>query len=144
VESSSTGLALAREHLASSAADLEAEIVQGDAFHFLRGAGDPFDLIVLDPPPLARRRRDVERACRAYKDLILHGLRRASSDALLLAFACSHHVGPDLFRKVAFGASLDARRPVQVLQVLQAPVDHPVSIHHPEGAYLHGLLLRAV
>ena len=61
--------------------------------------------------------------------------------ALLLAFACSHHVGADLFRKVAFGASLDARRPVQVLQVLQAPVDHPVSIYHPEGDYLSGLLL---
>ncbi len=144
VESSSTGLALARENLASNAADLEAEIVLGDAFRFARGAGEPFDLIILDPPPLARRRRDVEKACRAYKDLILHALRRASPDALLLAFACSHHVGADLFRKVAFGASLDAHRPVQVLQVLQAPVDHPVSIHHPEGAYLSGLLLRTV
>jgi 23S rRNA (cytosine1962-C5)-methyltransferase len=144
VESSTTALALARENLASNAADLEAEIVLGDAFRFLRGPGEPFDLITLDPPPLARRRRDVERACRAYKDLILHALRRASSDALLLAFACSHHLGADLFRKVVFGASLDARRPVQVLQMLQAPVDHPVSIHHPEGAYLNGLLLRTV
>jgi 23S rRNA (cytosine1962-C5)-methyltransferase len=144
VESSSTGLALARENLALNAPDLEAEIVRGDAFRFARGAGESFDLIILDPPPLARRRRDVGRACRAYKDLILHALRRAAPDALLLAFACSHHVGADLFRKVVFGASLDARRPVQVLQVLQAPVDHPVSIHHPEGAYLNGLLLRAV
>jgi 23S rRNA (cytosine1962-C5)-methyltransferase len=144
VESSTTALALARENLASNAADLEAEIVLGDAFRFLRGAGESFDLVILDPPPLARRRRDVERACRAYKDLILHALRRAAPDALLLAFACSHHVGAELFRKVAFGASLDARRPVQVLRVLQAPVDHPVSIHHPEGAYLDGLLLRAV
>jgi 23S rRNA (cytosine1962-C5)-methyltransferase len=144
VESSTTALALARENLASNAADLEAEIVLGDAFRFLRGAGESFDLVILDPPPLARRRRDVERACRAYKDLILHALRRAAPDALLLAFACSHHVGAELFRKVAFGASLDARRPVQVLRVLQAPVDHPVSIYHPEGAYLDGLLLRAV
>jgi 23S rRNA (cytosine1962-C5)-methyltransferase len=144
VESSATAIALARENLASNAPGLEAEIVHGDAFRFARGAGEPFDLIILDPPSLARRRRDVARACRAYKDLILHALRRAAPDAFLLAFTCSHHVGADLFRKVVFGASLDARRPVQVLQVLQAPVDHPVSIHHPEGTYLHGLLLRAV
>ena len=144
VESSATGIALARENLASNAPGLEAEIVRGDAFRFARGAGEPFDLIILDPPPLARRRRDVVRACRAYKDLILHALRRAAPDALLLAFACSHHVGADLFRKVVFGASLDAHRPAQVLQVLQASVDHPVSIHHPEGTYLNGLLLRAV
>jgi 23S rRNA (cytosine1962-C5)-methyltransferase len=144
VESSSTGLALARENLALNAPDLEAEIALGDAFRFLRGAGESFDLVILDPPPLARRRRDVEKACRAYKDLILHALRRAAPDALVLAFACSHHVGAELFRKVTFGASLDAGRPVQVLRVLQAPVDHPVSIHHPEGAYLNGLLLRVV
>jgi 23S rRNA (cytosine1962-C5)-methyltransferase len=144
VESSSTAIALARENLASNAPDLDAQTVLGDAFRFLREAGEPFDLIILDPPPLARRRRDVNKACRAYKDLILHALRRASPDGQVLAFACSHHVGPDLFRKVAFGASLDARRPVQVLQALQAPVDHPVSIHHPEGAYLNGLLLGTV
>lgn len=144
VESSSAALALARQNLASSAPGFEAEIVLGDAFRFLREEGGLFDLLILDPPPFARRRRDVERACRAHKDLILRALRRASPGALLLAFACSHHVGPDLFRKVTFGAALEARRPVQVLRVLQAPVDHPVSIHHPEGAYLNGLLLRTV
>jgi 23S rRNA (cytosine1962-C5)-methyltransferase len=144
VESSSAALALARQNLDSNAPGFEAELVLGDAFRFLRGGGELFDLLILDPPPFARRRHDVERACRAHKDLILHALRRASPGALLLAFACSHHVGPDLFRKVAFGASLEARRPVQVLRVLQAPVDHPVSIQHPEGAYLTGLLLRTV
>jgi len=51
-------------------------------------------------------------------------------------------VSPDLFRKIVFGASLDAGRPVRVLRSLGAPVDHPVSIDHPEGAYLNGLLLE--
>jgi 23S rRNA (cytosine1962-C5)-methyltransferase len=52
-------------------------------------------------------------------------------------------VSADLFRKVVFGAALDAGRPLQVLRTLGAPLDHPVSIDHPEGDYLHGLLLRA-
>lgn len=60
----------------------------------------------------------------------------------MLAFACSHHVGPELFRKVAFGASLDAARPARVLRSLEAPADHPVSLDHPEGRYLTGLLLH--
>ena len=59
-----------------------------------------------------------------------------------MCFACSHHVGPELFRKVVFGASLDAGRRVQVLGELGAGPDHPVSIDHPEGRYLTGLLLR--
>ncbi len=48
-----------------------------------------------------------------------------------------------LFRQIVFGAVLDAGRSAQVLAVLGAPSDHPVSIDHPEGSYLTGLLLRA-
>ncbi|HXZ85798.1 MAG TPA: class I SAM-dependent rRNA methyltransferase, partial [Myxococcota bacterium] len=59
-----------------------------------------------------------------------------------LTFSCSHHVDAALFRKLVFGAALDAAREVQVLGELRAPVDHPVSIRHPQGEYLKGLLLR--
>ena len=143
VESSAEALELARQNLAANAPQCDAEYVRADAFRWLRGADAAFDLLIADPPPLARARRDVARAARAYKDLLLFALRRAEPGALLLAFACSQHVGPDLFRKIAFGAALDARRSVQVLRSLGAPTDHPVSIDHPEGAYLTGLLLRA-
>ena len=85
----------------------------------------------------------MTRASRAYKDLLLHALRRAAPGARLLTFACSHHVGPDLFRKIVFGASLDAGRSLRVLRALGATADHPVSVDHPEGAYLNGLLLEA-
>ncbi|MCP5067288.1 MAG: class I SAM-dependent rRNA methyltransferase [bacterium] len=118
--------------------------VKADAFRFLRAAEPGFDLLIIDPPPLARRKSDVKRASRAYKDLLLHGLRCAAPDAQLLVFACSHHVGPDLFRKIVFGASLDADRPVRVLGELGAPTDHPVALDHPEGRYLTGLWLEAI
>jgi 23S rRNA (cytosine1962-C5)-methyltransferase len=144
VESSPTAIGLARENLTLNGADVPTEVVATDAFRYVRGCDERFDLLILDPPPLARRRRDVPRACRAYKDLILHALRCAAPDAMLLAFACSHHVGAELFRKVVLGACLDAQRSAQLLRTLQAPADHPVSIHHPEGAYLNGLLLRVV
>ncbi|HEY5657747.1 MAG TPA: class I SAM-dependent rRNA methyltransferase, partial [Myxococcota bacterium] len=143
VESSAEALALARVNLEANAPQCEAELVRADAFQWLRGVDRAFDLVIADPPPLARARRDVDRAARAYKDLLLFALRRAAPGALVLAFACSHHVGPELFRKIAFGASLDAQRSAQILRSLGAPTDHPVSIDHPEGSYLTGLLLRA-
>ena len=102
-----------------------------------------YDLVIVDPPPLARRSADVDRAARAYKDVFLHALRAAAPGAFVLLFRCSHHVSPELLRKIAFGASLDAGRPVQVAGTLGAPSDHPVSLDHPEGDYLSGLLLRA-
>jgi 23S rRNA (cytosine1962-C5)-methyltransferase len=143
VESSAEALALARENLARNAPAVSARFEQTDAFEFVRAPGERFELLVVDPPPLARRQADVTRASRAYKDVVLHALRRAEPGAWLLAFACSHHVGPDLFRKICFGASLDAGRPLRVLGELGAPADHPVALDHPEGRYLTGLWLEA-
>lgn len=143
VDSSEGSLALARENLAENGFAGEARFERSDAFKFLRGAETLWDLIVIDPPPLARARRDVDRAARAYKDLMMFGLRRAAPGAYLMAFACSHHVDPGLLRKIAFAAALDADRPAQVIAAMGAPADHPASIDHLEGTYLSGLLLRA-
>jgi 23S rRNA (cytosine1962-C5)-methyltransferase len=143
VDSSVDALALAGENLARNGVATPVESVRADAFEFVRAPGASFDLLVVDPPPLARAHRDVPAASRAYKDVMLSALRRAAPGAYVLAFACSHHVGPELFGKIAAGAALDAHRDVQVLRVLGAPADHPVALHHPEGAYLTGLLLRA-
>ncbi len=143
VESSAGALDLARENLAANAPDLDVRFERADVYRFLRADEAQYDLICIDPPPLARRRRDVNRATRAYKDALLYSLRRAAPGAWLLAFACTHHVGADLLAKVAHGAALDAGRPLRVLQRFGQPADHPVSIDHPEGAYLSGLLLEA-
>jgi len=142
VESSQNALALAQANLEMNASQGEAQLVCEDAFRFLRETDAQWDLLVLDPPPFARRQGDLPRATRAYKDLILQALRHAAPGAWLLAFVCSHHVSPELFRKVAFGASLDAGRSARVLRTLEAPPDHAVSLDHPEGRYLTGLWLE--
>jgi 23S rRNA (cytosine1962-C5)-methyltransferase len=136
VDTSRPALAL----LASNAPGAEA--IAEDAGAYLRRETRRFDLVALDPPPFARRKRDVAQAARAYKDLHLHALRVAAPGAHLLTFSCSHHVDLDLFRKIVFGAALDAGAEVQILRVLGAPPDHPVDLRHPQGEYLKGLLLR--
>jgi 23S rRNA (cytosine1962-C5)-methyltransferase len=143
VESSKDALDLARRNLSAASESIPAELVQGDVHRFLRDERASYDLIVVDPPPLARSKKDVDRASRAYKDGLLYALHRARPGAFVLAFSCSHYVGADLFRKIVFGASLDARRSLQVLRELGQPADHPSSIDHPEGQYLSGFLLRA-
>jgi 23S rRNA (cytosine1962-C5)-methyltransferase len=46
-----------------------------------------------------------------------------------------------LFQKVVFSAFSDAGRKASILRKLHHPVDHPVSLFHPEGEYLKSLLL---
>jgi 23S rRNA (cytosine1962-C5)-methyltransferase len=136
VDTSEPALALLARNAPGASAVCE------DVSEYLRRDPGPFDLIALDPPPLARRKRDVPAAARAYKDLNLWALRRAAPGAHLLTFSCSHHLDARLLRSIAFGAAEDAEREVQVLSVLGAPPDHPVALVHPEGEYLKGLLLR--
>jgi 23S rRNA (cytosine1962-C5)-methyltransferase len=143
VDSSAAALATARRNLSHNGDFESSRLVEADAFEFVRHDDAGYDLLVIDPPPLAKRKTDVQRAARAHKDVLLFALRRAAPGAFVLVFSCSHAIDATLFRQITFGACLDAGRSVQVLATLGAPSDHPVSIDHPEGAYLTGLLLRA-
>jgi len=142
VDSSAPALAAGRQNYASNPSAVPAEWIEADAFAYLREVGEPFDLLVLDPPALVKRRHDVDRGARAYKDLHLQAFRKASRGAFVLTFSCSQHLARDLFAKIVLGAAADTGRDVQVLRHLGAGSDHPVSLSHPEGEYLKGLWLR--
>jgi len=143
VESSARALELARQNWATNGLSAtRAEFVEADVFRYLRETDRSFDLLILDPPALVKRRQEVQRGARAYKDLHLWAFRRAAADAYVLTFSCSQHVPPDLFWKIVHGAAVDAGRAVQVLKLLGPGPDHPVSLAQPEGEYLTGMLLR--
>ena len=145
LDSSRPALQLAEQNLALNGFDsAEGELLKGDAFTYLKESDLNFDLIVLDPPSLAPRRSDINAATGAYKFLNLHALKRLDAGGILLTFSCSQHLTADLFQKVVFGAAVDAGRKVAILRKLGHSMDHPVSLHHPEGDYLKGLALRVL
>ena len=145
MDSSLSALQLAEKNLELNGfADRSGEILKGDAFAYLKEIDRKFDLIVLDPPSLAHKRTDVDAAAGGYKFLNLHALKHLNSGGMLLTFSCSQHLSIDLFQKVVFGAAVDAGRKVAVVKRLSQPLDHPFSLHHPEGEYLKGLALIAV
>ncbi len=148
VESSAAALALAERNRAlNNVARDRFECVDGDAFSVLRGyrgQGRRFDLIVLDPPKLARTQRNVKRAARAYKDVNLLAFQLLEPGGVLFTTSCSGAVSADLFQKIVFGALVDAGRDGQVVGYLAQGADHPVALTYPEGAYLKGLIVRVV
>ena len=145
VESSRPALELAKQNFALNSLSIsEAELLKADAFSYLKGCRAEFDVVVLDPPSLALKRRDVAAAAGGYKFLNLHALRLLKPAGLLLTFCCSQHISLDLFQKIIFGAAVDSGRKVRLLKRVGHPLDHPVSLHHPEGEYLKGLLLSVL
>jgi 23S rRNA (cytosine1962-C5)-methyltransferase len=145
LDSSRPALELAEQNLALNGFETGgSELLKGDAFTYLKECDTAFEMIILDPPSLARKRGDVEAATGGYKFLNLHALRHVRPGGFLVTFSCSQHLSIDLFQKVVFGAAVDAGRRVTVLKRLGQSIDHPVSLHHPEGEYLKGLVLRVL
>ena len=146
VDSSGAALALAGEHrrLNGFQAD-EADFTRADVFEDLRrrvAAGEAWDIVVCDPPALAKKRADVDRAARAYKDVNRLAMSLVSPGGFLLSCSCSGLVSAELFQKIVFSASIEARATYALVARQGAGPDHPVSLDCPEGEYLKGLWLR--
>ena len=60
---------------------------------------------------------------------------------ILFTFSCSQVIDKELFRKIVFQAAAQTGRNVRILHQLSQGPDHPISIYHPEGEYLKGLVL---
>jgi 23S rRNA (cytosine1962-C5)-methyltransferase len=144
VDSSGPALALAREAWRANALpEASGRFVEADVFEYLREEREPFDLVILDPPPFVRRRRDLTAGLRGYKDVNLQTLRRLAPGGWLVTCSCSQHVSREAFRDLVAAAAADASRPARLVAAAGHPVDHPVALAHPEGEYLKVLLLRA-
>ena len=144
VDTSAAALDLARQNLTLNNLDPHSdEYIEADVFQQLRAfrdQGRQFDLIILDPPKFAHSQRQIEHAARGYKDINLLALQLLRPGGQLMTFSCSGLIGPDLFQKIIFGASLDAGRPAQIVRWLGQAEDHPVLLSFPEGRYLKGLV----
>jgi 23S rRNA (cytosine1962-C5)-methyltransferase len=147
VDSSPGALALAREHRRENGLPAPPEdFAQEDVFADLRRrveAGETWDVIVCDPPAFAKKRADVDRAARGYKDINRLAMKLVAPGGWLLTCSCSGLVSADLFQKIVFSASVEAGRTFAIAARQGAGPDHPVSLDCPEGEYLKGLWLAA-
>lgn len=118
------------------------EAVAEDAFKYLEAMGDgEFDLIVLDPPAFAKHRSAIPNALRGYQKLNAAAMRKIASGGILFTFSCSQAISARDLRLAVFSAAASTGRKVRILHQMTQPADHPVSIYHPEGEYLKGLIL---
>lgn len=145
VDSSEEALKRAKDHFAlNHLKGISPHLIRGDAFEVMRSLELDYDIVVLDPPPFAKKKAHLPGASRGYKDLNLQAFRLLKREGLLFTFSCSHHMNWDLFQKIVFSAAVDAGRRVQLLARRGHPIDHPVDLSHPEGEYLRGMVCRVL
>ena len=125
--------------------DREDIYATADAFELMRAYRDQkwtFNVVILDPPKFARNARQIKDASRGYKDINLLGMKLLKPGGVLITFSCSGAISENFFQKIIFGAAVDAKRDVQIIERLHQGTDHPVLVTFPESAYLKGFICR--
>ncbi len=113
-----------------------------DAFEFFERREEEYDLMILDPPAFAKHLNVLGNALQGYKKLNRKAIELIRPGGIIFTFSCSQVVSRENFRKSVFTAAANTGRKVRILHQMNQPADHPVSIYHPEGEYLKGLVLK--
>ena len=123
----------------------EHEAVSADVFELLKiyaDRGERFDMVILDPPSLAKDKDSRRAAERAYRRLNRLAFRVVAPGGLLVSSSCTAQVPPDTFKTILREAARDARVNAQIIHEAAHALDHPVRLAFPEGRYLKFVIMR--
>lgn len=143
VDSSAAALELAVSNAERNQTKVAA--VRGDAFDVLEEMGKSgarFDLVVIDPPAFAKRKKETPKALAAYKRLNQLALQVMADDGILVSCSCSHHVSPEELQDAIAKAARGAEKHLQILEMGGQSPDHPVHPAIPETRYLKAYFCR--
>ena len=142
VDASEKAVAMTGKNLELNGFDpLQHRSFVADTFDFLKDKKDEYDIIILDPPAFAKHKDARHQAMKGYQRLNAEAIRVIKPKGIIFTFSCSQVVDRQLFYDTVVSSAIQSGRAVNVLHHLSQPADHPVSIYHPEGEYLKGLVL---
>jgi 23S rRNA (cytosine1962-C5)-methyltransferase len=143
IDSSAAALDLASANAVRNG--LKVATRKGDAFDVLEELvkqGERFDLIVIDPPAFAKRKKDLPKALAAYKRLNQLALQAMADDGILVSCSCSFHVSAEDLQDAIAKAARGAAKHLQILEMGGQGPDHPVHPAIPETRYLKAYFCR--
>ena len=143
VDSSAAALDLAAANAQRNRVKLTTR--KGDAFDVLEEfarQGARFDIVIVDPPAFAKRKKDLPKALAAYKRLNQLAIQVIAPEGILVSCSCSFHVSAEDLQDAIAKAARGADKHVQILEMGGQAPDHPVHPAIPETRYLKAYFCR--
>ncbi|WP_457628802.1 class I SAM-dependent rRNA methyltransferase [Oceanithermus sp.] len=144
VDTSAAALRDAERNAAQNGFAKRHEVVIADVFEFLPRHHERYDLVIVDPPALARKKAQRRMALRAYARLNALALARLRPGGLLATASCTAQVSPSAFREALAEAARRAGVRTQIVHEVGHAPDHPLRPEFPEGRYLKFAVLRVL
>ncbi|MHB8254404.1 MAG: class I SAM-dependent rRNA methyltransferase [Acidiferrobacter sp.] len=146
VDGSERALAYARDNAAQNGVGERVSILAGDVFTVLKDLRDNdmrFDVVILDPPALIKRRKDYDAGVAAYQRLNQAAMAVLGDDGVLLSASCSHHLERHSLSRLMAHAANRLGRGLQFVEEGGQGPDHPIHPAIPETAYLKVIVARS-
>jgi 23S rRNA (cytosine1962-C5)-methyltransferase len=106
----------------------------------LAAAGEKFEIVIADPPPFVKSRKDLEPGAKAYRKLARLAANVTAPGGFLCLCSCSHNIPLERFAsECALGITRTGRRASLIREASAGP-DHPVHSMLTESAYLKALV----
>ncbi len=143
IDSSAAALELAAINAERNSLELTTR--KGDAFDVLEALaeeGAQFDIVILDPPAFAKRKKDLPKALAAYKRLNQLAMQLLAGEGILVSCSCSYHVSAEELQDAIAKAARGAVKHLQLLEMGGQAPDHPVHPAIPETRYLKAYFCR--
>jgi 23S rRNA (cytosine1962-C5)-methyltransferase len=141
LDSSAPALALAEESARTNGVTIQA--VKADAFEELARLGaakETFDIVLADPPPFVKSKKDLEPGAKAYRKLARLAADVTAKNGFLKIASCSHNIPLERFAAECAQGLLKSGRRATLIRQAGAGPDHPVHPLLPESAYLKALV----
>jgi 23S rRNA (cytosine1962-C5)-methyltransferase len=141
LESSAPAVALAEE--ATTANRLSAKFLKTDVFEELERLGaahETFDVVIADPPPFVKAKKDLEAGAKAYRKLARLSAAVTAPGGFLFIASCSHNIGMERLASECATGITRVGRAARLIRQAGAGPDHPIHPMLPESAYLKALL----
>ena len=145
VDASAPALEMAQRNAGLNGVDLET--LKGPALDMLKQLRDQqreFDVVIVDPPALIKRKKDAEAGLEHYASLNRVAIQLLAKDGVLISCSCSHHLELEQLQRVLLRESRQAGRRLQILEQGGQSADHPVHPAIPETRYLKAYFCRVI
>jgi 23S rRNA (cytosine1962-C5)-methyltransferase len=139
VDASESALALAAENAMFNGIEDKMQFIRSDVFDFLKQArqdGQLYDIIVLDPPALIKRKKDFKQGYEAYRRLNQLALQVLAKNGSLISASCSFHLSVENLQEILRSSGRHIDRHLTFFSCGGQGADHPIDPAIPETAYL--------
>ncbi len=139
VDSSESALEMAKQSAALNHVEDKMVFIRDDVFEYLKKAREEhqhYDIIILDPPALVKRKKDFKAGYEAYRRLNHLALQVLSKDGILVSASCSYHLTRANLHELLRASARHIDRHLTFFATGGQGPDHPIHPAIPETEYL--------